>query len=378
MARLGFLSSYPPTRCGLATFTDALASAMTRPDDRSFAVRVIDQTATVEVDGGAIPVAAHLRHGDRASLNGAARTLNRADVAIIQHEYGIYGGPDGDEVIDVLDRLEVPAITVLHTVVMEPTPGQRRVLEAVVERSSAAIVMTLAARALLMRNFDVDPTKVEVIPHGVHPMPALQQPFLPMPTRPTILTWGLIGPGKGIEWGIRALAHLRDLRPHAAYRVVGQTHPKVVEREGERYRRGLEAMAADLGVADRVILDGRYQTREDLARAISEADVVLLPYDTTSQVTSGVLQEAVAAGKPVVATAFPHAIELLRTGCGIIVPHHDSRAMAFALRAILTRADLAADMSRIARHISRETSWAAVGERYRILASRLLHATVAA
>lgn len=369
MARFGFLSSYPPTRCGLATFTDALATSMTTASDQAFVVRVVDESSPPIPRGATTRVVAHLRNGDRRSVLAAARVLNSGDVAIIQHEYGIYGGPDGEEVCTVLDALTVPSIVVLHTVLADPSEHQKSVLEEVVSRATTTVVMSETARGILGRVYDVDASAVIVIPHGVHPFRSVTAS--PRNAGPTVLTWGLIGPGKGIEHAIEAFAQLADLRPKPMYRVLGQTHPKVLENDGDVYRERLLARVASLGLTESVSIDGRYLCADDLERSILGADIVLLPYDSRIQVTSGVLAEAVAAGKPVVATGFPHAVELLSTGAGMIVPHEDPGAMADALRAILTDRKLAAAMAQTARRISRDTLWPAVGARFRAVAVRL-------
>jgi glycosyltransferase involved in cell wall biosynthesis len=227
--------------------------------------------------------------------------------------------------------------------------------------------MTETARRLL-EGYAVPSEKVRVIPHGV----LARAPLTPLrAVRARVLTWGLIGPGKGIEWGIRAMAQLDDLDPLPTYHVQGQTHPKVLAREGERYRDSLQALAGELGLAGRVALDGRYLGSAELTAAISSADVVLLPYDSRDQVTSGVLVEAIAAGIPVVATRFPHARELLEHGPGILVNHEDAGAIARAVRAILTRRDLVERMRRVAAAATAETSWADIARRYGRLGSEL-------
>jgi len=375
MARFGFLSTYPPTRCGLATFTQSLAGSMVLPSDDAFVVRVMDESSpdAPRAKRG-MPVLPML-NGDRASIAAAIRMLNSADIAVVQHEYGIYGGPDGNEVLEILARIEIPTVVVLHTVLERPTPGQKHVLEEVVRLASAVVVMTETARRNLQNNYRVDTSAVRVIPHGVHPLDSF--PPLPHPDRPVVLTWGLIGPGKGIEWAIQAFGLLQDLEPRPRYRVLGQTHPKVLANDGDAYRDRLGATVEALGLGATVTIDGRYLDANGLARNILAADIVLLPYDSRIQVTSGVLAEAVAAGKPVVATAFPHAVELLATGAGIVVPHEDPAAIAAALRSILTDPDAAAQMARIARTVGRESTWPEVGQRFRNLALRL-RATVAA
>ena len=213
-----------------------------------------------------------------------------------------------------MHAVRVPIIAVLHTVLAHPTAGQRSVLERVGALATSLVVMTETARTLLLRHYAVPSSKVVLIPHGIHE--ARVAP--PQHERGrNVLTWGLIGPGKGIEWGIRAMGHLKD--PTARYTVLGQTHPKVLAFEGERYRDHLRAVIDELDLADTVTLDDRYLDADGLALAVAAADVVLLPYDSREQVTSGVLVEALAAGLPVVATAFPHAVELLDRGPGIVV-----------------------------------------------------------
>jgi glycosyltransferase involved in cell wall biosynthesis len=377
MTSFGFLSTYPPTRCGLATFTEALASAVPGPGDPdSNVVRVDDLVpAGPATPGRRTRMAGDLRPGDLASRVATARELDRSDVIIVQHEYGIYGGPDGDQVLAVLERLTVPVIVVLHTVLVDPTPHQREVLERVLAAADAVVTMTPTARRRLLQGYPVDPARVTLIPHGAadNRLPA-DLDRSARPARPTILTWGLLGPGKGIEWVVDALAELRDLEPEPRYLVVGQTHPRVVERDGESYRRELIRRAGRLGVGDLVEFDDRYLSLAALGRLVAAADVVVLPYDSREQVTSGVLVEALAAGKPVIATGFPHAVEMLGGGTGLIVPHGDSKAMAAALRRVLTEPGLAAHLGAQAASVAPQLLWPAVADRYRALAGKLVEA----
>jgi glycosyltransferase involved in cell wall biosynthesis len=374
--RFGFLSTYPPTLCGLATFNAALYHELVLNElDPGRVVRVVDTQQTQVGD----EVIAQLVNGESSSVRRAVRLLNEFDLAIVQHEYGIYGGPDGDEVLTVLSKLAVPSIVVLHTVLAVPTNHQREVLEEVVALASAVVTMTTTARTRLETGYAVDMGKVSVIPHGAPVVrPGLAAAFKTV--QPTILTWGLIGPGKGIEWGIKAMAELKDMNPMPRYLVAGQTHPKVMAREGEAYRTGLTKQIQELGLTANVILDNHYRHTAALGELINSADVVLLPYDSTEQVTSGVLIEALAALKPVVATPFPHAVELLSDGdsAGVVVPHHDAEAIAAALREILTDANRAARMSQAASAMSSGLSWPAVADKYRDLANRLMAERVAA
>jgi glycosyltransferase involved in cell wall biosynthesis len=360
------LSTYPPTQCGLATFTAALLAHLPQPDDRVVVVRVLDQPAPRP----AAEVVQNLVAGSAARAAAAADALNSFDVVIVQHEYGIYGGPDGQDVVALLEDLYVPSIVVLHTVLAHPTPRQRAILDRVIGAASAVVTMTQTARSRLLDIYGTRPERVFVIPHGAADN-RVAASSAPVAARPSILTWGLLGPGKGIEHAIDAMAILADRGLSARYQVAGQTHPRVLDREGEAYRRALEARARTRRVADRVHFDGRFQPADALARLIHAADVVLLPYDSLEQVTSGVLIEAVTAGKPVVSTGFPHAVELLGGGAGLLVDRQDPAGIADALQRVLIEPGLATRMSRHSAELAPQLLWSAVASSYRDLAAAL-------
>lgn len=366
-ASVGLLSTYPPTHCGLATFTAALREHLYRPTGAVGVVRVVDQP---ESHPGA-EVVAHLVNGSADSANSAVRHLNSFDAVVVQHEYGIYGGSEGCDVLDIVEALTVPTIIVFHTVLAEPTPRQRQILQRLLHCADLVVTMTETARRRLLHSYGAEPGQIAVIPHG-----AVDHGAIPTrrrsTDRPLILTWGLIGPGKGIEWAIDAMPGLRDLRPR--YLVIGKTHPKVLERDDEAYRKGLIRRAELRGVSDIVEFDDTYLGVAELANLVASADVVLLPYDSRDQVTSGVLIEAVAAGCPVVSTAFPHAIELLTDGPGLVVPQRDPVALESALRRVLSEPGLADTMSARAVQKAPDLLWGAVAGRYRQIAEALVSA----
>jgi polysaccharide biosynthesis protein PslF len=373
--RFGFVSTFPPTQCGLATFTAALRDALLHSTaDEGRVVRLVDVPTPRPGD----EVVAQLITADSDSLSRAAAELNLCDVAIMQHEYGVYGGADGSEILHLLDQVKVPCIVVLHTVLTGPTPHQRQVLESVMAKADAVVVMTMTARERLVAGYAVDLTKVAVIAHGAPVMATTMAEPTFRTGEFTILTWGLLGPGKGIEWGIEAMAMLRDLQPMPRYLVAGQTHPKVLLHEGDVYRDRLHAQVRQAELGAWITFDGHYRTTSSLAALVRSADVVLLPYDSTEQVTSGVLIEAVAAGKPVVATQFPHARELLAGGAGLLVPHRDPAAIAAALRSVITRRDVMAKMAAAASATAPHMLWPVIADQYRELACQLITASVAA
>ncbi len=366
----GFLSTHPPTKCGLATFNSALAAHLDGYGTHSGVVRVTTSTDDQSPGQGVV----HTWHpGNASGWRGAAAALDEYDVAVVQHEYGIYPGPDGRQVVPLLHRLAVPSIVVLHTVLASPTTRQKAVLEQVVDAADAIVTMGETARDRLLNGYTVDGAKVGIIPHGAGPAgPSSTGTQTVARTRPHLLTWGLLGPGKGIEWAVRALSLLQDLIPSPTYTVAGRTHPKVLERHGDVYRAALHQLGAQLGVSTAVQYDAVYRDQASLNDLIRSADVIVLPYDSREQVTSGVLTEAVAAGIPVVATRFPHAVELLGHGPGLLVPHQSPQALATAVRRILTEPGLAAML--IGRTTKPALTWAEVAQRYAALTAHLLAA----
>jgi glycosyltransferase involved in cell wall biosynthesis len=284
---------------------------------------------------------------------------------IVQHEYGIFDGPDGDEVLAILDAIEVPTIVVAHTVPLHPTDHQREVLTEVCRRASRVVVMTQTAHDRLLALYPVDPDVVMTIPHGAAmPTPALGPICAPQGTAPELLTWGLLGPGKGIEHVIDALADLRLTGIRPRYTVAGVTHPNVLADHGEEYRDSLMDRAATAGLADAVTFDASYRSVPELTRFIASSSVVVLPYDSRDQVTSGVLVDAITAGRPVIATAFPHAEELLGGGAGIIVPHGDVGALAAAIRDLVQHPARLAAMAAEAQRLAPSLAWPNIAARY--------------
>ena len=326
-------------------------------------------------DGPLAPVVvAELVRGSVSSRKAAAEALDRFDAVVVQHEFGIFGGPDGDEVLDLVERVRVPVITVLHTVPRRPTPGQRTVIEQLSALSARVVTQSGAARARLLEMHLIDPQKVFVIPHGAPANISVEPPAHSGQRRPVVLTWGLIGPSKGIEFGIEAMALLTDLEPQPRYLIAGQTHPRILENVGEAYRESLVARATALGVDHLVDFDNDYRDLDGILAQVRDADIVLLPYLSREQVVSGVLVEAIASGKPVVATRFPHAEELLGQGSGLLVQHEDAGAIADALRTLLSDRERAAEVAAVAHRQAPSLFWETVGESYVQLALAVLGA----
>lgn len=361
--RAVMVGTYPPTQCGIATYTANLRSAL---DDNGVHARVIRLLDAHEDAGpNLLEVVGSWRRGCETGIESALRVSEGFDVVLIQHEYGVYPGPDGAEVVDFVDACRTPIITVLHTVLALPTPHKRVIIDALAERSALLIVHTAAARARLLDVHDLDPARVVVVPHGA--TPNLTGPPLIVSPVPIMLTWGLLGPGKGIEHGIEAVALMRRRGLEVRYLVAGGTHPNVRAHSGEQYRGQLQDLARRRGVADLVEFDDQYRPWESLLAVVRSASLILVPYDTRDQVTSGVLVEALAAGKPVVSTAFPHAVELAATGAVALVRHGSADRIAEEAERILTCPAVRRAMEAAARGEAAKYSWPSVGRNYREL-----------
>lgn len=352
------LSTYPPTQCGLATFASALYRGLKDVG--------VDRVGVVQVNDGAVyslvpETVGQWTPGSTQSRIDAARVINSFDVLILQHEFGIFPGNDGSEVLQLLRDVHVPVIMTMHTVPLFPTQGQRNVFEALLHRADVAVAMTDVAHQRCLDVFDVAHDKVHTIPHGAT---VPHQTSLPVSRDVSLLTWGLLGPGKGIEWVIDALAMLPDLQERIHYTVAGQTHPKVKANDGEQYREMLKRRAELLGVSHLVTFDDSYRSLPSLLNLINESTCVVLPYDSDDQITSGVLVDAVSAGRPVIATQFPHAVELLNKGAGLVVPHRDSVSIAHAIRQVASDEQLLKEMAAATWPLADEHRWVSVAARY--------------
>jgi glycosyltransferase involved in cell wall biosynthesis len=358
------VSTFPPTQCGIATFAESLTRALAHA---GATVEMVDLPAGPETP----PHEATLhRHRGYQDLPVTAYLLNSFDVVILQHEFGIWDGQDGHGIVDLIGMVATPVVTVLHTVPSAASGGQRRALQRILDLSDAVVVLSHSAFRRLTQDFSVRPDTLVMIPHGATALWHLRRPAEDKATH-RILTWGLLGHGKGLEWGIRAMAILRDRGVAGEYVIAGATHPNVRRSEGEAYRRSLLDLARKLGVSASVTVADDYLSDDGLSQLICESSLFLLPYDSREQITSGVLVEAIAAGGPVIATRFPHAAELLGTGAGILVDHGDPIAIADAVEHALRDGEASERMRERSRALAADLDWGRVGDNYLTLADQL-------
>ncbi|WP_316978825.1 glycosyltransferase family 4 protein [Shumkonia mesophila] len=369
LKRVAFLGNSLPRRCGIATFTTDIQQAVAgaRPCLETSIVAMTDRGQTY-----AYPKTVRIEIKDDRPEDylAAADHLNRShvDVVSLQHEFGIFGGEAGGNILALLSRLTMPVVTTLHTVLAEPTPAQRHVFELIIEASSRLVVMAEKGRDMLQRLYGVPAHKIEVIAHGIPDAPFARSDAVKRRMgyggRPVILTFGLLSPNKGIEVVIDAMPMILEGSPTAVYIVLGATHPHLVRDEGEAYRESLVARVAALGIEDHVVFLDRFVDLKTLLRHISMCDVYVTPYLDEAQMTSGTLAYSFGLGRAIVSTPYWHASELLADGGGILVPFRDRQAIGRAVSGLLTDDDRRQALSLTAYARSRSMTWANTAERY--------------
>ncbi len=363
MTRTAFVSTYVPHRCGIATFTSDLAAA-TGPH-QVVALHPVTGPATYPT-----AVRHRIRRDHQADYLVVAEALNASDIdaVSIQHEYGIWGGKDGAYVLDFVRALHIPVVTTLHTVLRTPTPSQRAILVSLIAMSAVTVVMSNAAAAVLGSAYGISSDRVRVVPHGVPNLPLVDpeamKPGLGLEGRLVILSFGLLGPGKGYESVIEAMPAVAAAVPSALYVVLGATHPDLLAHEGEAYRTRLETTARDLAVTDHVRFVDRFVGRTELGRWLEAADVFVTPYPNLDQIVSGTLSYAMGAGRPVVSTPYAYAKERLAGGRGRLVPSGSIDAMAGSLISLLDDPRARRAMGRRAYEYTRHMTWTEVGATY--------------
>jgi glycosyltransferase involved in cell wall biosynthesis len=369
LRRIAVIGNSLPRRCGIATFTNDLHSAIStaRPDLEVCIVAMTDRGQAYDYPAAVI---LEIRDGNIEEYKRAADFLNagRFDAVCLQHEFGIFGGEAGAHILALLSRLTMPVITTFHTVLADPTARQRAVIERIVEVSSKVVVMAHKGRELLRSVYLVPEDKIEVIVHGIPDVafagPDVAKARLGFEGKPVILTFGLLSPNKGIEVMIDAMPAILKRCADAVYVVLGATHPNLVRDQGEAYRESLLACARKLGVEDHVVFLDRFVDQATLLEFISMSDVYVTPYLNEAQMTSGTLAYSFGLGKPVVSTPYWHARELLADGCGVLVPFGDAAAIGSEIAELLTDDARRQAMGRRAYATSRTMIWERAAEHY--------------
>ena len=359
--RVAVIGTYAPRNCGIATFTTDLCEQLgTHFPDVGMDIYALEAEGTrLAYSDGISVIAAQ----EVESYACAARAINRSGVNVVwlQHEFGIFGGNDGCLITELVDGIAAPLVVTFHTVLADPGEGQRAVMDHLIRRSSRIMVMSQQSREILVSVYKVRREIVDIIEHG-----APDRPFgtaeaakrrMGLEGRKVLTTFGLIGPGKGIDVAIAALPAILEQHPDAVYRILGATHPVLAAREGESYRAMLEDLAERLGVASHIEWDNRFLDIDELLGQLEASDIYLTPYRGLGQTTSGTLSYAVALGKAVVSTPYVHARELLADEVGCLIEPDSPEAIAEAVNGLLSSPQRLLAMQRRAYERGRRTIW---------------------
>jgi len=367
--RVAFISSFPPRKCGIATFASDLITSVTSAGKGQFQplVAAVRSDNVLKYDD---PVKFEIRQNVKSDYICAADYLNfsNVDLVSVQHEFGLFGGSAGSYLNLLLNRLNAPVITTLHTVLDDPAPSYYESLVEVCNASYRVITMNERGVDMLADIYDVPRKKVELIAHGIPDLPFVDSNYYKhkfgVEGRRTILTFGLLSRNKGVEVMLKAMPAIIRSNPAVLYIILGMTHPNVLKHEGESYRLSLQRMVKDLGLQDHVVFHNRFVNDEELHNFLCAADLYVTPYLNREQLTSGTLSFAVGTGKAVVSTPYWAATELLADGRGKLVRFGDSGQLAEAIVEILGNDSLFYSMRRRAYDYGRSRTWPRVGQTY--------------
>jgi glycosyltransferase involved in cell wall biosynthesis len=369
ISRVAFIGNYLPRKCGIATFTTDLCGAVAaaHPQTECFAVPVNDTEGGYEYPDS---VRFELQEQDLQSYQRAADFLNisNVDLACLQHEFGIFGGPAGSHVLALLRELKMPVVTTLHTLLSAPSPEQRRVMRELIARSARLVVMAERGRQMLQEVYQAPSAKIDVIPHGIPDMPFVDPNYYKdqfrVEGRTVLLTFGLLSPNKGLEHVLNALPRILAEFPDVVYIILGATHPNELREQGEAYRLSLERRAQKNNVQKNVIFYNRFVETGELLEFIGAADIYITPYLNEAQITSGTLAYAFGTGKAVISTPYWHAAELLTQDRGLLVPFGDAAAIAREVTGLLRDETRRHTLRKNAYRLGREMVWSNVARLY--------------
>src|SRR3954463_8706540 len=367
--KIAFVGDHLPRKCGIATFTSDLldAVAAAHPQSQCFCVSVNDLK-----DGYDYPdvVRFEIEEQDVSSYVRAADFLNinNVDIVCLQHEFGIYGGAAGGHILALLRELRMPVVTTLHTVLQDPRPDQRLVMEGLISLSTRLVVMAERGRQMLQDIYRAPPGKIDLIAHGIPDVgfvdPTYFKDQFGVEGRVVLLTFGLLSPNKGIEYVLNALPEILAEFPDVVYIVLGGTHPNELREHGEAYRLSLEILAKKNKVEKNVIFYNQFVELENLKEFIGAADLYITPYLNEAQITSGTLAYTFGSGKAVISTPYWHATELLAEDRGIIVPCGDAKAIAREVVDLLRDETRRHGMRKLAYRIGRDMVWSNIAHMY--------------
>lgn len=364
---VAFLSTYPPRECGLATFTQDLVRELDK-------VGLLNRPKVIAVSNSDYSysgrVVMELRQHDRESYVNTADAINNSNIEllVIEHEYGIFGGEAGEYILDLADNLQIPFVTTLHTVLPKPSQKQREILKQLGEKSAKIVTMAKNTKPILEKVYAIEPSKIEVIHHGV-PYRVLEsreklKEKHGLSGRSIVSTFGLLSPGKGLEYGIEAVAEVAKEHKDILYLILGQTHPCVKKESGEVYREKLAEMVDRLGIREHVRFVDKYLSKDEIIHYLRMSDIYMTPYLGKDQAVSGTLAYAVGYGRVIISTPYSYAKEMLSEGRGLLAEFNDAPSLARHIRYVLENPQAKKEMERRTLSVGRTMMWGNVANHY--------------
>jgi glycosyltransferase involved in cell wall biosynthesis len=379
LKKIAVIGNYLPRQCGIATFTsdlcDALAAHMEKTDENLIAVAMDDMDEGYDYPDR---VKFQIRANVQRDYIRAADFLNvhKFDIAILQHEFGIFGGSAGAYIIRLIKDLRMPVMTTLHTVLQDPSEEQRVIFQKLARYSESLVVMAHKARSMLKEVYGIDDSKIEFIPHGIPDTPFERSDTfrnqLGLSAKKILLTFGLLSPAKGLDMMIKAMPRIIERHPEAVYIILGEIHPYVVKESGDSYLQSLYQLVNRLGMNDHVLFRNRFVSVDTLVQYITAADIYITPYISEQQIVSGTLAYTTGMGTPAVSTPYWYAKEMLADGRGRLVPFNDDQAMAEAVNHLLDHEEERMEVRKKCYQFGRSMIWKEVGRSYLNLTGKVL------
>ena len=374
-----FLSTFPPRECGIGTFTADLAEAIDELLAPQVETRVVamnpDEIMHFRYSSKVLFLIQQAKSEDYTYIAQRLNEMPYVRLVNIQHEFGIFGGDYGMHLLHFLTALEKPAVVTFHTVPSSPSSLMLEVVKKIAARVKGIIVMTKHSRELLVNIYGIESDKIQIIPHGIHPLPYTQsaeaKSLLNLAQKTIISTFGLLSRGKGIEYVLDALPAVVKQIPSALYLILGKTHPGVLTKEGEAYRNFLAQKVRALGLESHVRFYNRFLPLQELLQFLQATDIYLATSLDPDHAVSGTLSYALGTGRPVISTAFAQAKEYVTAEVGLLVDFKNPEAYAESLLTLLADASLRQQLGKNAYFRTRNMIWPNVAIAYLRFFARL-------
>ncbi|NLO22476.1 MAG: glycosyltransferase [Syntrophomonadaceae bacterium] len=372
------LGTYPPKQCGIATFSMDLRNSLLLHGNEVKVMAVSEEKNKYAYPSEVVFEIDHQHQPDYIKAASFINSQPDIDLLIIQHEYGIFGGRDGEYIMDLVGLLEKPYVLVTHTVLPNPSRNCKSILNYLAGRASAIVSMTKNSLQMMSDLYEAPAELIYLIAHGVPEFKAQENKLLKrrygLQGREVVSTFGLIGPGKGLELGIEAVASLTSKFPQLIYLILGRTHPMLVKYEGERYRHMLENKVIQLEIKNQVRFVNKYLSNEELGEYLYMSDIYLSPYPNKDQAVSGTMAFALGCGRAIVSTPYSYALETLSEGRGLVAKEADAEELAALMESILQNPALKLDLQKKAFRLGKHWTWSSVGQQYTKMFKSMLDA----